>query len=155
MADFTPINTQEEFDNRIRERLNREKETVSGRFQEQITQKDGEIAQLKQDMETLNGQLTEANQKISGIPALEDKIRGYERASVKNRVAREVGIPYELAERLNGETEEDIRKDAEAMKKLINVKQPTAPLRNTDDNGTGGGKTKSAWAKVAQDLKGE
>lgn len=152
MAEFTPINTQEEFDNRIRERLNREKETVSGRFQEQITQKDGEIAKLKQDMEALNGQLTEANQKISGIPALEDKIKGYERASVKNKVAREVGIPYELAERLNGETEDDIRKDAEAMKKLIGSPK-TAPLRNTDDNG--GDKTKSAWAKVAQDLKGE
>lgn len=142
MAEFTPINTQEEFDNRIGERIRRERETVTKGFQEQISQKDGEITKLKSDMESLNSKLTEANDRISGIPALEERIKGYERASVKNRVAHEIGIPFELAERLNGETEDDIRKDAESVKKLIGKTSPTAPMYTP--GGEGGGNSKDA-----------
>ncbi|MBQ6722488.1 MAG: hypothetical protein IJQ88_10015 [Clostridia bacterium] len=156
MAEFTPINTQEELNNIIGERLKRERETVTKELQEQITAKNGEISKAKTDLEALNKKLEEANQKISGIPALEEKIKGYEKASVKSKVAREIGIPYELAERLNGETEEDIRKDAESMKKLIGANTPTAPLKNTESgSGVGGDIIKQKWAEVAQNLKGE
>ena len=154
MADFTPINTQEELNAVIGDRLRRERETVTKEFEAKITAKDGEISQYKTDMETLNQKLTEANEKISGIPALEDKIRGYERASVKNKVAREVGIPYELAERLNGETEEDIRKDAESMRKLIGGTKPVAPLASSENGKGSGDKTTQLWAQVAQDMNG-
>lgn len=159
MADFTPINTQEELNNIIGERLRRERETVTRevtqKFEQQITEKDGEIAKYKTDMEALNQQLTDANGKISGIPALEEKIRGYERASVKSRVAREVGIPYELAERLSGETEEDIRKDAEGMRKLIGTMKPGAPLANGErDTGTQN-TTKNKWREVAKKFEEE
>ncbi len=135
MAEFTPITTQEELNTVIGERLKRERETVTKEFQAQITAKDGEIAGLKEAQADLNKKLEDANQKISGIPALEEKIKGYERASVKSKVAREIGIPFELAERLNGETEEDIRKDAESLKKTIGSAQPTAPLYSRDGNG--------------------
>lgn len=167
MADFTPINTQEELNNIIGERLRRERETVTRevtqKYEQQISAKDseiaakdGEIAKYKTDMEALNQQLTDANGKISGIPALEEKIRGYERASVKSRVAREVGIPYELAERLSGETEEDIRKDAEGMRKLlIGAMKPVAPLANGErDTGTQNDK-KNKWREVAKQFEEE
>lgn len=161
MADFTPITTQEELNNVIGERLRRERESVSKEFEQKISEKDAEIGQSKTDMEALNKkleavnkQLEDANQKISGISALEEKIKGYEVASVKSKIAREVGIPYELAERLSGETEEDIRKDAEGLRKLIGAGKQ-APLaggerdtgKKTDD--------KIGWTKVLQDLKGE
>lgn len=144
MADFTPITTQEELNTVIGERLKRERETVTKEFQTQITAKDNEIKGLKESQADLNQKLEDANQKISGIPALEEKIKGYERASVKSKVAREIGIPYELAERLTGETEEDIRKDAETLKKTIGAAQPTAPLYNRDGSGNGGNQNRDA-----------
>ena len=42
--------------------------------------------------------------------------------------AREKGIPAEMADRLSGETEEDIRKDADTMAGLINTIKGPAPL---------------------------
>lgn len=161
MADFTPITTQEELNNVIGERLRRERESVSKEFEQQIAGKAAEIEKahadadaLNKKLEAVNKQLEDANQKISGIPALEDKIKGYERASVKSKVAREVGLPYELAERLSGETEEDIRKDAEGLRKLIgNGKQ--APLAGGERNTGKQTDNKVGWTKVLQDLKGE
>lgn len=155
MADFTPINTQEELNTVIGERLKRERETVTKEFQSQITAKDGEIAGLKKTQEDLNKKLEDANQKISGIPALEEKIKGYERASVKSKVAREIGIPFELADRLTGETEEDIRKDAESMKKMIGAAQPQAPLYNHDGNGGGGSSKDAALRGLLGELKNQ
>ena len=154
MADFTPINSQEELNNVIGERLRRERETVSKEFEEKIAAKDAEIGTLRTDTETVKQQLAEANEKISGIPGLEEKLRAYERASVKNRVAREVGIPYELAERLAGETEEDMRKDAESLKKLIGSQQ-TAPLAGGERSGAKASSEDMAWLKFSQDLKGD
>ena len=62
MAEFTPINTQEELNNIIGERLKRERETVTKELQEQITAKNGEISKAKTDLEALNKKLEEANQ---------------------------------------------------------------------------------------------
>lgn len=154
MADFTPINTQEELNNVIGERLRRERETVSKEFEQRISEKEAEIGKFKTDMEALNKQLEDANQKISGISALEEKIKGYEAASVKSRIAREVGLPYELAERLSGDSEEDIRKDAEGLRKLIGAGKQ-APLAGGERNTGKQQDDKNGWKKVLQDLKGE
>lgn len=152
MSDFKPINTQEEFNTAIGERLRREKETVSKEFEQQIAGKDSEIAKYKTDMEALNKKLEEANQKIAGIPDLENKIKTYERASVKSKVAREIGIPDALADRLNGETEEDLRKDAESVRKLIGAAQPTAPLARTEDDRNA---SDGAWGAMVDKMRGE
>lgn len=154
MADFTPINTQEELNNVIGERLRRERESVSKEFEQRISEKEAEIGKFKTDMEALNKQLEDANQKISGISALEEKIKGYEAASVKSRIAREVGLPYELAERLSGDSEEDIRKDAEGLRKLIGTGKQ-APLAGGERNTGKQQDDKNGWKKVLQDLKGE
>ena len=150
MAEFTPINTQEEFDARIAERLKSEKEALRANILSHIGDKDAEIEKLKKDIEGLNGQLTE---KTSGLSALEEKVKGYERASVKNKVAREAGLPWELADRLTGETEEEIRKDAESLRKLVGANK-TPPLKSTESGG-GNDKIAAAWAQVLQQMKGD
>ena len=156
MAEFVPINSQEELNSIIGERLNREREKVTKEFEQQISDKNAEIEKFKTDSADLNRRLEEANQKISGISDLENKIKAYETASVKSKVAREVGIPYELAERLSGETEDDIRKDAEGLRKLIGANAPTAPLAGGErSGGTKGNDDSAGWLKVIQDMKGE
>ena len=158
MADFTPINSQEELNNVIGERLRRERETVTKEFEQKIADKDAEITKYQTDLETANKSLEDANTKLAGIPDLENKIKAYETASVKSKVARETGIPYELAERLTGATEEELRKDAEALKKLMGTNpQQTAPLAGGERGGkqTGKDAENAGWLKVIQDMKGD
>ena len=151
MAEFNPINTQEELNNIIGERIRRERETVTKDFQAQISAKDTEIKGFKTNLADLQKKLDEANEKVSGIQALEDKIRGYERASVKNKVAREIGIPEELADRLAGETEEELRKDAEAVRKLIG-QRATAPLAGGERAGAMDASKDAAWLAVSKQI---
>lgn len=40
MGEFTPINTQEELDRVLASRLQRERDTITGKFQAQITERD-------------------------------------------------------------------------------------------------------------------
>ena len=131
MSDFTPINTQEEFDAAISSRLKRERESLT----KSITQKfadDGymspdDAAKLKAGYDKQIGELNAAIEAASKKAAAYDKdiaekdatIKRYETASVKARVAHETGLPYELSGRLSGETEEEIRKDAESFVKLF------------------------------------
>ena len=140
MSDFTPINSQEELDRVLSARLQRERETVTKQYQSQITERDQKIAEY-------DGKITELNKKIEGyseqagkIADLQSKIKGYETNSVKMRIAHEIGLPYELADRLSGETEDDIRKDAESVKKLIGAQQLVSPLATTESGAksTGG-----------------
>lgn len=154
MAEFTPINTQEELNNIIGERLRRERETVTKEFEQKIAGKDAEIGNVQKDLASVRTQLEDANKKLTGLPDLEKKIKAYETASVKSKVAREAGLPYEFAERLTGESEDELRKDAEALRKLIGTNQRTAPLAGAEGR-TGQTDKDKAYAELLKSLKGE
>lgn len=134
MADFTPINTQEEFDERIKERLERERRTTAEKYKdyEEIKKKNEEyettISELNTSLSDVNGKIKEHEETISG---LNGKVKKYESDSVKTRIAHEAGIPYELASKLSGETEDEIRKDAEMFSKFVSPKR-VAPLAQDD-----------------------
>lgn len=49
-------------------------------------------------------------------------IKGYELERRQVKAAREAGIPIELAKKLSGDTDEDMKKDAENMAKFIKAK---------------------------------
>lgn len=151
MADFTPINTQEELDKVIASRLQRERDTISKQFQNQLAERDQKITGYESQVKDLNTKIEEFNGQAQKITEMEARIKGYETNSVKMRIAREVGLPYELAERLSGEDEKAIRADAEALKKLVGVK--TAPLKSTESGR--GDSTAAAWNQMLQQMKGE
>jgi len=124
-----PITTQEELEAVLKERLKRE-----GEKYEKYTSPD-DVAKIKKDyddqIKTLNASLTTANEKASkydkDIAERDAKIKGYETDSVKTRIAHEVGLPYGMSSRLKGDTEDDIRKDAEALHKLMNASNGNVP----------------------------
>ena len=137
---FTPINTQEEFDAAIADRLSRDRAKYAKQFEAEMKEKGWktteEVATLTKDLtdkvaaltaqvqsqtETINGHKTETD-------ALNSKIHEYEINSVKMAVALEMGIPYQMASRLSGDTEEAIRADAKAMAALIGGTNQPAPL---------------------------
>ena len=55
MAEFTAINTQEEFDERIKDRLGRERATLTKQFEEKYADYD----QIKKDKDALSSQIEE------------------------------------------------------------------------------------------------
>lgn len=144
MADFTPITTQAEFDAAIADRLSRQEKTITARFEGAMQSADVEklktgyentIADLKKQIEEAGVREAESAKQLT---ELNSRIKGYESDSVKTRIALEAGLPFQMAGRLTGETEEEIRKDAEELRGMISSTQPVAPLANPENGGTSG-----------------
>ena len=86
---------------------------------------------LKDTVTTLENSLKEFEGYEDKLTEKDNKIKEYELKNLKYRIANENGIPLELASKLTGETEEDLKKDAETLSSFITKKQ-TLPLRTTE-----------------------
>ena len=104
--EFTPINTQEEFEQRV--------------------------AEVYGDVNSLQGQITTLTGERD---TLQEKVKNYEVGALRQRIAREKGIPAELADRITGETEADIRTDADAMARMVRIIKGPAPLFDPEIKG--------------------
>lgn len=129
MAEFKVIESQEQLDAIIKDRLERERKHVAEQYA---------------DYDSIKGQLTEAQEKLAGYEGktvidaseletlkndLADRnktIEGYKLAQLKSTIADEVGLDRKLISRLNGDSEDAIREDATALKSLFdsNSRQP-------------------------------
>lgn len=157
MGEFKTIETQDQLDAIINDRIKQERATITKQYEGYLSP---EAAAKKYE-----GYLSPeaAAKKYEGYLSPEDAakkdaaIKGYETASVKMRVANEMGIPFELAERLSGEDETAIRKDAETISKFLsnNPQNYADPLANTEP--AVHGKDDAAYRKMAAALtsKGE
>lgn len=158
MSEFTAITTQEQLDAIIGERIKRERETAAKKYEGYISPED--LKTMKADHEKqigdLNLALKNANEKSAGhekeIADRDSKIKAYETASVKSRIAHEVGLSYDAIDFLKGEDEDSIRKSAESLKSLVGTK-PAAPLANPE--GSSGVDKDEALRKTLRSLKGE
>lgn len=139
MAEFTAITTQEQLDAVIGERIKRERDTLTKKYGDYDDLKT-KVADYEKQISDLSKTIEDTGKKYAGydktLADLTAKVKGYETSSAKMRIAHETGIPYELASRLSGETEDDIRKDAESLSKLIGKPGPKAPLKSTEPAGT-------------------
>lgn len=110
-----------------------------------------QIGDLNLNLETLNKEKSTFDETVNG---LNGKVTTYEQASLKARIAHEKGIPYELAGRLTGEDEAELRADAESLSKLIatNSKPSPPPLRSNEPAGDG---KDAAYKNLLNGLKGE
>lgn len=152
MGEFKKIETQEEFDAAIKDRLAREKEKYADydslkKENESFKTQIADLEKAKKDLETEKGTFS------SQIDALNSKIKGYETDSAKTRIALEKGLPYEFAKRLSGETEEEIAKDAEEMAKYVTKQQPPAPTGSNEPQVYGEDKNlNKAYAELAKSI---
>ena len=121
MAEFTPINTQEELNKVIGERLAEREKKIRAEYtgyndlkkqsETWNTEKqkyEKAIADNKTAFEDLNKKYTEATGKIAK----------FETDALKTRIAIETGIPTGLFSYLKGTTEEEIKKSAEELGKF-------------------------------------
>ena len=153
MAEFKPINTQEEFDTAITARLKRERETTEKKYEGWLSPE--AVAEQYKDHITPEdvAKKYEGWASPEAIAEKDAKIKGYETNSVKMRIAHEIGLPFELVDRLNGEDEASIRKDAEGFADILGKNTKASPLASTEPPEAD---TKdAALLKMVQGLKGE
>lgn len=131
MSEFKKIETQEQLEEVLKDRLKRERDTVKKEYEGYLSPQDVE--------EKYKGYLSQEDvekkykdhlspEKVAELNA---KIKGYETDSVKTRIAHENGLSYEAIGFLRGDDEESIRKSAESLKGLIGASN-VAPLASTE-----------------------
>lgn len=127
MADtFTPINTQEDFDTAIAARLAREREKAVRPY--------ADYEQIKTELGTAKSALAE---KDATIADLNGQLKSARTDLAKTRIALDKGLPLALASRLAGETEEELRQDADSLTALFGKPRAAEPTRSTEKAGTG------------------
>lgn len=149
---FKPIETQEELDNIIKARLNREKESLDKKIREEVK---AEYQSQINELSTFKTQIEDLQKEIAGykstietekatqetdkqtIADLQAKIEGFETANLKTRIALNHGLPFDFANRLNGTTEDEITADAEKMADFFVQNKPQPPLKTAEPSLTG------------------
>ena len=149
MSEFKVIETQEQLDKVIGERIRRAEEKAAEKYSDYEaikTQNEEYAKQIAQLQEATKG-----NQ--STINELKAQVQNYESSSLKTKIALEIGLPYQMAGRLSGNNEEEIRADAETMAKLIGNQKPVAPIGSSEPVVTN--PKDAAWSKLVAELGDE
>ena len=153
MSEFTPITTQEEFDAAIKARLAREKEKFSDydQLKSYVEELEKEKVGLQSALESYKQSAAEYDKEIAEF---ESRVAGYETAGLKTRIALQNGLPYDLADRLQGTDEESLRADAERLAGFLKPSTKSAPIK--DQEPIIGDKVDASWLSMARELtKGE
>ena len=131
MSEFKPITTQEEFDAAIKERLSREKAKYSDydQLKSRVTELETENVGLKSTIEANNQSKADADKQLE---EMQSQIAGYETASLRTRIALQHGLPYDLADRLQGTDEESLKADAERLASFVKHTEHVAPMRTLE-----------------------
>lgn len=162
---FEPIETQEKLDSIVQDRLARAqkkfdeqladvKKSYEGylspdevtklrtSFEDKGKESSDSINELNEKAKTLQEQLDQANAKVSK----------FEADALKTRVALMNGIPYELANKLEGATEEELTADAKKLAGFIASKPAPKSPEYTPSNGEADG-VLAAFQKLNPNLK--
>ena len=111
MADeFNTINTQEEFDAAVERQY-------------------GNVKDLQGQITTLTG---ERDAHATTIAGLQKELDGYKTAELKSRIAKEEGIPLDMAGRLSGADEKALRADAKALAGHLRSYKGAAPMADPE-----------------------
>lgn len=157
MSEFKVIETQEQLNAVIGDRVNRAQESVRKSFEGWISPDDytEKTKGLNGQITSLTSELDKANKDMEGLKnALAERdttIRAYETASVKAKIAQEYGLSYGAIDFLKGEDEDSIRKSAESLKGLIGSNKTVPPLKSTETPGAD--KSQEAYRAMANKLK--
>lgn len=134
MSEFKIIETQEEFDKIVGERLKRERGKVEDEYKEIIKTYETQIQELKSENAEVKANLEKASEKDTEIEKLQGQIKGYERSEMQRKIALENKIPYNLAGRIQGDTEEEMLEDAKNLSKYFEKEEIVPPLKNPEIN---------------------
>lgn len=135
MSDFKVIETQQELDQIIQARLDRQKESLEKQFGDYDQLKtrneelEKEVGALKTAAEESKNAASQYDQTISELNA---KVTSYETANLRTRIAIQNGLPLDLADRLVGDDEDSLKADAERLSGFVKSQKPVPPLKDTE-----------------------
>ena len=123
--EFTPINTEEEFLNAVRAKYG--------------------------DVDDLQGKI---NTHVATIADLQGKVKGYEDTELKRQIAKEKGIPMDMAARLSGDDEKALRADADALAANLRAFKGAPPMANHENAGKENG-ARAGLRNLLRNMKGD
>ena len=132
MSEFKIIETQEELDNIVNERIRREREKYSDyeELKNRVSELETENSALKSTVEDDKQTRADLDAQITD---LQGKVSNYETASLRTRIALQNGLPYDLADRLQGTDEATLTADAERLAGFMRpAPAPQAPLKDVE-----------------------
>lgn len=148
---FKIIETQEAFDEAIKERLERQSRKFDSEKEELIKKYEGylspeDVTKLKASYEDkekkFNDSMSSQNDKYKELESkLEEanrKVSGYEKDALRLKVALANGIPYELAGKLDGDTEEELADDAKKLAAFVGNGKKAEPRFNPSESDVDG-----------------
>ena len=138
--EFKPIETQEQLDGIIKDRIARAEKNAAKQY-EGFTSPD-DLKSLKdahkKELDDLTAKYSAELDKFKDVEQQlkekDDKIHQYEVSSVKNSVAREFELPFEAIEFLQGEDEKTIKESAEKLKSMTSSKGVVAPVKDREES---------------------
>lgn len=156
-AEFEPITTKEALDAAIAAAIKAEHEAEKTKY-------GGTAAELAKQLSTAQKDANEKkkiyDQQNETLQGLQKQVKGYESRQLKEKIAREAGLPYELAGRLSGDDEAALKTDAESLVKLLGKGKGAgvSPLANSEPAAVGSSGSSNtdgkaaAWRSLAKQL---
>lgn len=146
--EFVVIETQEQFDQAISGRIG----ALQAKHSEAAEALQKQIDDLTKEKAELNKAIEAGKEKDKTIEDLQSKVKGFEISSMKNRIALEYGLSLDSVKFLNGETEDDIKANAESLSSLINSKKAPGYSHEPDyhDEKPDENKELNDWLKKAR-----
>lgn len=162
MADFKVIETQEDFNAAIADRLERDRKKYAEQFEKDMRDKGWKSAEevekltgeLNQQIETLKASATSNKDIIAERDAAIAKGETYRAELEKTRIALKAGLSIEQAGRLRGNNAEEWTEDAKQLAAEFTAfaagQNAPAPLGNGGDPGAGSTRDQFAnWFKTS------
>ena len=149
MSEFNIIETQEQLDAIISERLKRDREVQAKKYEGWFSPDDHQKAlnELSTQIKTLEDAASESQKVLAEKDAEIAKGAQYRTDLEKTRIALAAGLKIEYADRLRGETAEEWKQDAEALAKDFATAHITAPLGSPEPENTGTASTRDKFAE--------
>lgn len=155
-AEFEPITTKEALDAAIAAAIKAEHDAEKSKY-------GGTAAELAKQLSTAQADANEKkkiyDQQNDTLQDLQKQVKGYESRQLKEKIAREAGLPYELAGRLSGDDEAALKTDAESLVKLLGKGKGSgvSPLANAEPAAGSSGSSNTdgkaaAWRSLAKQL---
>ena len=132
---FTPIETQEQLNEVIGERLRKAEEKAMAKAKEQFADYDDlkkQVTDYQEQLQKLTDTVSESEKKLAEKDAELAESASYRTDLEKTRIAIEAGLKMEYASRLQGETAEEWKADAQALAKDFASSHVGAPLGSNE-----------------------
>lgn len=155
MSDFTIIETQEQLDSVIGDRLKRAEEKYAKKFEgylspEEVSAKTSDLEkQLKESTNAFDGLSKKYSEMEKSIADYENKIKGHEISALKHKIAHDKGLSYDAIDFLQGSDEETITASADKFKSLVGKSHNSPSFSNEPDVSNS---MNSSVKKLAQSL---